>query len=150
MNTTYNHPERQQRRRKTRVAEVTCSSNSICLKHTIPRSPAPHPPCCSQPCRKGIGMVSLAPVSYCTQLRQPKTYSRMTFPLILLSPALTCSSCRKCQAFSKPSCPRVSSCRAAQEASRCTHMVPWTQRESRLALGACHAAQSLWSHPRKK
>ena len=122
------------------------SSNSTSLKHTIPRSPALHPSSCSQPRHKGIGTVSLAPVSYCTWLRQPKTYSRLTFPLILLFLAPTCSGCRKCQAFSKPSSPGGSGCGAAKEAPRCACTVPWPWRGPWVASGACQAVQSLGSH----
>lgn len=71
----------------------------------------------------------------------------MTFPLILLSLAPTCSGCRKCQDFGEPSSREVA---AAEQPRRHPNAFAWCHgHEPQVAPGACQAAQSLGSHPRK-
>lgn len=102
---------------------------------------------CMQPHHEGIGTVSFTPTHYCTWLQQPKTYSRVTFPLILLSLAPTCRGCRKCQAFELSS-QGGSGCTAAKEVP----LVCWQSAEAtegiqggtRLLPGCVGPQEPLW------
>lgn len=91
----------------------------------------------------GIETVSLDLASYCTQRGQPKTMSRVTFPLILLSPASTCGCCKNCQAPSRPSSFRGSSWEEEGRLSCCAG----TSLSMRLWRGLLQAIRCLqgWS-----
>lgn len=87
-----------------------------------------------QPHHEGIGTVSFTPIPFCTWPQQPKTYSRVTFPLILLSLAPTCRGCRKCQ--------------DSELSSQGGSLMSWQSAEAKKGIpGAPGTCQSLGSHP---